>query len=148
MNDSTIRVQADLITINLSAIAAATEQLQRSFDVLYEELETCDPQRGRDFEHFLLHLTRTLHALRSDHVTALAQSAAAMRAFASGSEVGRAVPGEPSAPVVAARCAASAPVGRAVPEQPEINLACGSNKITAKASVNCVRGLGGEIFVS
>jgi len=91
MNDAKIRIHSELIAGNIQTIAAVTSQLRKSYDTLYNELQTADPQYDRQFEYFMLHLTRTLHALESDHITSLAFATTQMRDFS-------ATPGgEPSA---------------------------------------------------
>jgi len=122
MNDSKIRVQAALIQNTMFNIAAYTSELRQSYSKLYDELDSADPQRDRPFEQFMLAVARALNDLQSARVTALASIAKEMRSFSAQSEVGRAVPVEPSAPVVAARCAASAPGARASrePRQPAL----------------------------
>jgi hypothetical protein len=84
MNESKIRIQAGLIANNLQHIAAIAGELRRSYDILYSELQSADPQYDRQFEYFMLHLTRTLHALQCDSVTSLAIAAVEMRDFIGG----------------------------------------------------------------
>ena len=125
MNDSTVRIEAEIIKSTIQNIAAHTAVLALSYDKLYDELRSADPQRDHKFERFMLTFTRAMHALQSDRVKALAAAANEMRSFSGAgaqAEVGRAVPCAPSAPVVAARCAASAPGGRAPrePRQPAL----------------------------
>jgi len=83
MNASKIRIHADLIAANIQHIAGIAGELRRSYDTLYDELRNADPQQDRPFEYFMLHLTRTLHALQSDHITSLAVAVAAMRDYPS-----------------------------------------------------------------
>lgn len=116
MNDSTVRIQSEIIRNAMINIAAYTSELRQSYSKLYDELDSADPQRDRQFEQFMLAFARALNDLRSDRVTALAAAADAMRNFAGAgaqSEVGRAVPCAPSAPVVVRQSRASAPGGRA-----------------------------------
>lgn len=83
MNDSTVRIHAGLIKENVIKIAAITSEIKRSFDILYPELGTADPQHDRDFERFMLSATRALNALTSDSVVDLARSAQHMEGFIS-----------------------------------------------------------------
>lgn len=107
MNSSKIRIHAELIAANIQHIAGIAGELRRSYDTLYNELQSADPQQDRPFEYFMLHLTRTLHALQSDHITSLAVAVAAMRDY----------PGTTSAASVAA------PGGRSLSRQPAASTA-------------------------
>ena len=112
MNDSIVRIHAEIIQNTMINIAAYTSELRQSYSKLYDELDSADPQRDRQFEQFMLAFARALNDLQSARVTALASIAKEMRSFsASGaqSEVGRAVPCAPSAPVVVRQSRASAP---------------------------------------
>ncbi|MFA7334828.1 MAG: hypothetical protein WC130_11140 [Kiritimatiellia bacterium] len=106
MNDAKIRIHAELIAVNIQHIAGVEAELRRSYDALYGELASADPQYDRQFEYFMLHLTRTLHALQCDSVTSLAIATKAMRNYG-----GRSC-AEPSATF------ATAPAGRGICNQP------------------------------
>ena len=84
MNDSKIRIQAEIIKNTMMNIAANTAELRRAYDKLYDELAFADPQYDRPFERFMLTFTRALNDLQSDRVTDLAAAADEMRAFAGG----------------------------------------------------------------